>query len=250
MNNPLGNPTISTTTVSIPGQGGPDQDAPNLGNGLIDTLDGRIMNAWSRDGVLHAAHGIDAGNRTLARWYEIDLNGWPGGGAPSLAQSGNIDPGAGIHTFFPAIASDAYGNVAMVIAMSSSNTYASVQALGRVPNDPPGTMGDLNELETGNATANGRWGDYFDITVDPTDDTTFWMVGEYASPGGWRTWIGEFSLGCQADFNADGALDVLDFVSFQTAFVAGDDAADCDGDGELDIVDFICFQAVFQFGCE
>lgn len=250
MNDPLGNPTISTTTVSIPSQSGPNQGAPNLGGGTIDTLDGRIMNVWSRDGVLHAAHGIDSGNRTLARWYEIDLNGWPGGGSPSLAQSGNIDPGAGIHTFFPAIASDTFGNVAMVIAMSSSSTYASVQALGRLAGDAPGTMGDPVELEIGDATANGRWGDYFDITVDPNDDTTFWMVGEYASNGGWRTWIGEFSLGCPADFNADGSVDVLDFVSFQSAFVSGDPAADCDGNGELDIVDFICFQAVFQVGCD
>jgi len=249
MNDPLGDPSISATSVSVPPHSGPDQDAPNLGGGEIDTLDGRIMNVTWRDGKLHAGHGIDAGSRTLSRWYEIDLNGWPAGGSPTLAQSGNVDPGAGVHTFFPALAPDAFGNVAMVTAMSSSSTFASVQALGRLAGDPPGSMGDLVELETGSATANGRWGDYFDIAVDPTDDTTFWMVGEYASDIGWETWIGTFTLACGADFNGDGSLDVLDFVAFQEAFVAGEASADCDADGVLNVLDFVCFQVSFQAGC-
>ena len=28
-------------------------------------------------------------------------------------------------------------------------------------------------------TTNSRWGDYTDMTVDPTDDCTFWYVNEY-----------------------------------------------------------------------
>jgi len=74
----------------------------------------------------------------------------------------------------------------------------------------------------------------------------------------WRTseWAlrdDQFSLslnqpGCTADFNGDGALNVLDFIAFQGAFAAGDAEADCDGDGELTIADFVCFQGGGRWG--
>jgi len=54
---------------------------------------------------------------------------------------------------------------------------------------------------------------------------------------------------CYADFNADGVLNILDFVAFQGAFVAGDEAADCDANGALNILDFVCFQGAFAAGC-
>jgi hypothetical protein len=65
---------------------------------------------------------------------------------------------------------------------------------------------------------------------------------------GWQGYvIGE--AGCAADFNGDGALNILDFVDFQTAFVGGDPAADCDQNGLFNILDFVCFQGVFGAGC-
>ena len=61
--------------------------------------------------------------------------------------------------------------------------------------------------------------------------------------------VGVCEVGCAADFNGDGSLDVLDFVAFQRAWVAGDAAADCDGDGAFGVLDFVCFQALFVGGC-
>lgn len=55
---------------------------------------------------------------------------------------------------------------------------------------------------------------------------------------------------CEADVNGDGAVNILDFVAFQAAFVAGDMSADCTGDGSLDVLDFVCFQALVAMGCE
>ena len=55
---------------------------------------------------------------------------------------------------------------------------------------------------------------------------------------------------CPADLNADGALNILDFIAFQVAFLSGNQAADCDGDGRLtNPLDFICFQRQFLSGC-
>lgn len=55
--------------------------------------------------------------------------------------------------------------------------------------------------------------------------------------------------GCDADINADGALDILDFIAFQLLWQDGDPAADCDGNGAFDVVDVVCFRQLFQKGC-
>ena len=54
---------------------------------------------------------------------------------------------------------------------------------------------------------------------------------------------------CYPDFDADGALTILDFIAFQNAFTAGNANADCDNNAVLDILDFICFQNSFTAGC-
>lgn len=54
---------------------------------------------------------------------------------------------------------------------------------------------------------------------------------------------------CPADFNGDGGLNVLDFVSFQLAWVAQNSSADCDVNGEFNVLDFVCFQLVYDEGC-
>ena len=54
---------------------------------------------------------------------------------------------------------------------------------------------------------------------------------------------------CLADCDANGELNILDFVCYQGLFQNGDPSADCDGNGELNILDFVCFQTAFQTGC-
>jgi hypothetical protein len=54
---------------------------------------------------------------------------------------------------------------------------------------------------------------------------------------------------CPVDINADGELNVLDFVAFQLLWLAADPAADCHADEQFTILDFICFQLAFQKGC-
>ena len=55
---------------------------------------------------------------------------------------------------------------------------------------------------------------------------------------------------CAADCDGSGDLNVLDFVCFQSMFVAGDMGADCDGNGVLNVLDFVCYQQQFLAGCE
>ncbi|MFG0285353.1 MAG: GC-type dockerin domain-anchored protein [Phycisphaerales bacterium JB039] len=55
--------------------------------------------------------------------------------------------------------------------------------------------------------------------------------------------------GCPADLTGDGALDLTDFLAFQSLFAAGDLRADFDLSGQLDLFDFLSFQTLFAAGC-
>jgi hypothetical protein len=64
----------------------------------------------------------------------------------------------------------------------------------------------------GSQSASGnRWGDYSALTLDPTDDTTFWFTSEYYSTTAsynWRTRIGSFKLANRhADSNPNADAD-------------------------------------------
>jgi len=57
-------------------------------------------------------------------------------------------------------------------------------------------------------------------------------------------------VACEADVNADGSLDILDFISFQLAWQAEEPIADCDANEAFDVLDFVCYQQAFQRGCD
>lgn len=193
INNPITSPTLVSTNVTVPSFSGPSS-APSVGAQNVDLIDNRIFNAHWRDGHLYATHGVSAGGENAGRWYHMQTNNWPTSGSVTLVESGNVDGGTGLHTFFPAIYSNHLGEVAMVIGSSSSTQRVAVNATGRLPTDSPGTMAPLTQLKMSEANGGGRWGDYYDICVDPVDDRTFWVIGEYAFAGGWNNWISSFTV--------------------------------------------------------
>ena len=83
--------------------------------------------------------------------------------------------------------------------------FPGIRYTGRLAGDPLGqmTLGEGTIIDgTGvQRTTNSRWGDYTDITVDPTDDCTFWYVNEYYTlagqsqhSAGWQTRIGKLQV--------------------------------------------------------
>lgn len=77
------------------------------------------------------------------------------------------------------------------------------------------------------------------------------VIGAPTNGNGQGTaYVFDLNCPCPGDFNGDGSLDIVDFVSFQLAFQALDPSADCDGNQVLNIVDFVCFQLGFQQGCD
>jgi hypothetical protein len=186
----LGSPQLVYYDLTVPAYT-PPEFAPSKGTGSrITTFDSRFWSCVWRDSSLWATHH-QGSERVKARWYQIKTNDWPETGVPELIQSGDIDPGPDIRTFFTAIAPDGYGNAQMVFARSSPDEYISISKCGRLASDPLGTMRKVTFIKNSSSPYNGsRWGDYSGISCDPSDNYTFWMHGEY-TPGDdiWNTWI-------------------------------------------------------------
>lgn len=133
------------------------------------------------------------------RWWEIRSPN----SSPTIFQEGTFSPGVtdGIHRWMGSIAMDGSGNMGMGYSASSSTMFPSIFYTGRLVNDPLGTMpqGEASFMNgTGSQTEGGnRWGDYTSMSVDPTDDCTFWHVNQYnptTSTSGWRLRVGSFKF--------------------------------------------------------
>lgn len=139
-----------------------------------------------------------AGEVSGIRWWEIRSPN----SSPIIFQEGTFSPGVtdGIHRWMGAIAMDGSGNMGMGYSASSPTINPSIFYTGRLVNDPLGTMpqGEASIMNgTGSATSLNRWGDYTSMSIDPTDDCTFWHVNEYypvTSGTGWRLRVGSFKF--------------------------------------------------------
>jgi hypothetical protein len=134
------------------------------------------------------------------RWFELRR---VGSGNWTLHQEGTFGPGdSNTHHLIGVAAMDKFGNIGMaynVTKTSSPTVFASLRYTGRTASDPLGVMSLPETTVAAGAAveASGRWGDYYQMTVDPVDDCTFWFVGMYRPSGGWQTRIQDFKLpGC------------------------------------------------------
>jgi hypothetical protein len=133
------------------------------------------------------------------RWWELrnPLD-------PVLFQEGTFAPDDGVNRWMGSVAQDKLGDLAVGYSVSNGvDVFPGIRYAGRLATDPLGTLarGEAELIQgSGSQTVSPRWGDYTDMTIDPTDDCTFWYVNEYyqvSSPRGWQTRIGNFRFpGC------------------------------------------------------
>jgi len=242
----LTSPAVHTFNLTVPAYGAPE-DPPQLGTtARPNTFDARF---WSvdqgPDAHLWGTHHINP-TRVLARWYEIDPRGWPtSGNTPALVQSGNIDLGPTVRTFFSSIHVSPNGAAALAYSRSSPTEFISVASAHRRACDPAGTMPvDLIHKVNTSGYTGTRWGDYSAVQFDPTDDNLYWLHHEYAVGGSWRTWVQSVtteSCLCPGDFHQDGAPNTVDVLAFLHAWSAGDFFADINGDGAVNTLDVLAF---------
>jgi hypothetical protein len=110
------------------------------------------------------------------RWYELRRTG----GSWSVYQQGDYAPD-GDHRWIGSIAMDRAGDIALGYNVSGASRYPSIAYAGRAAGDPLGTLSDETTLQAGGGSQTGYifWGDYSQLTLDPTDDCTFWYVNGY-----------------------------------------------------------------------
>lgn len=143
--------------------------------------------------------GVDVGSdRAGIRWFELQRTG-SGAGTWSLYQEGTYAPGSE-HRFVGSIAQDHQGNIALGYSVSSSTMNPAIRYATRLATDPLGTLQTEQTLFAGTASqtsTHSRWGDYAAMSIDPSDECTFWFTSEYFATGSttqWRTRIGKFKL--------------------------------------------------------
>ncbi|HTJ45697.1 MAG TPA: carboxypeptidase regulatory-like domain-containing protein [Kofleriaceae bacterium] len=151
---------------------------------------------------LAVTHTTDVGGGQFGiRWAEIRNPSTQ----PELFQTGTFAPQDGTSRWMGSIAMDGSGNLAVGYTASSGSVFPSLRYAARLAGDPIGELSQGEaEIATGGSSEEGlsRWGDYSSMSIDETDDCTFWYAGEYMGTEGqvnWHTHIASFSLpGCAA----------------------------------------------------
>ncbi|MDY8135241.1 GEVED domain-containing protein [Aquimarina sp. 2201CG5-10] len=145
----------------------------------------------------------DSDNIAAVRWYELRQ---AGDGQPwTVYQEGTYEAPDGKSAWCASMAMDAFGNIGMGYTSmgttannATADSFASLRYTGRLASDPLGTM-TVAEQTIAEGTAqdvNFRYGDYAQLTVDPTDDQSFWHIGEYFESTGnnARNVVGVFKI--------------------------------------------------------
>ncbi len=170
----------------------------------LDAMSDRLMYrlAYRNFGThesLVVNHTVAMGPRSGVRWYEVREPG----GTPKIQQQGTYAPAPQLFRWVGSMAMDKTGNVAMGYSVSGSNTSPAIRFTGRSAGDPPNQMGIEQRIKDsqGSQASPDRWGDYSTMSVDPTDDCTFWFTTQYLPNTGsfnWRTAIASFKFSnCQ-----------------------------------------------------
>ena len=208
-----GNPVASTLAVSDTLNPTPYQPAclfdqncipqPNPATKLDPLASGYLMYRLAYRNIgghetLLLNHTVDTGDlapevHAAVRWYELRRSGGPW----SIYQEGDYAPDSD-HRWIGSIAMDRSGDIALGYNVSSSTRAPSIAYAGQVPGDPLGTLSQESTLKAGGGSQTGYifWSDYSQLTLDPTDDCTFWYVNSYQPSDSvnqnWNTRIGAF----------------------------------------------------------
>jgi hypothetical protein len=208
--------------MTPPGRDDIQQPPPSGSTTALDSISDRLMHRLQYRNfgtyeslVVTQTVNVGSGN-TLAtyqagvRYYQLTRSG----GAFSVAEQSTFAPDTDSR-WMGSAAMDGSGDLAVGYSVSSVNTYPSIRYAARVPSDPHGGLfqGEAS-LQTGlgsQLNTASRWGDYSALSVDPSDDCTFWYTTEYynaTTPEGtilcsstgtfsnacWSTRIGNFRI--------------------------------------------------------
>ena len=185
-------------------QAGTTQQLDSLADRLMYRLEYR--NFGDHDSLV-VDHSIVAGSSVGVRWYEL-RNVTSASSGPVVYQQGTYAPDSS-YRWMGSAAMDGNGDIALGYSVSSSTLHPAIRYTAHAAGDPLGVMGqgEGSIIEGAGSQTKylgiqplSRWGDYSSLSVDPSDDCTFWYTNEYIAANGafnWHTRIGTFRVaGC------------------------------------------------------
>ena len=157
----------------------------------LDSLADRLMYrlAYRNFGTFESLvvnHSVTANNVTAVRWYELRNPN----GTPQVWQQGTYQPDT-THRWMGSIAMDSVGNMLLGYSASSASIFPGIRYTGRLVTDPINTMQSEGTIINGGGSQGhnlSRWGDYSTMSIDPSDDCTFWYTTEYLKTSGTFNW--------------------------------------------------------------
>ena len=172
---------------------------------LIYRRVGTAESLWSTHTV-----GLSGTGPTAMQWMQLNVTGGTVNATP-VQQGIHDSTDVNLWRFMGSVAVDAQGNMLLGYSTSSASTFPSIAVAGRLVGDPLNTLAQTErQVVAGGGSQNNscggpcdRWGDYSAMSVDPSDDCTFWYSNEYydsqanGNSGNWHTRILSFKYpGC------------------------------------------------------
>jgi len=202
VSNPGGTPTLSgNLNVTVPSTYLPLSQVASGSTQPLDALDDRLFAAmikknkitggislWTAHNIRVTSSGVgsSSGTRNAVRWYEIgNLTS-----TPSLVQSGTLFDNAASNPlgyWIGSVACNGQGHVFLGCSSAGSAGHAQISVSGRTSNETLGVTDAPVTAQTSSSSYNAqstnpqRWGDYSQLTIDPTNDQDVWAFEEYCN---------------------------------------------------------------------
>ncbi len=192
------------------------QPAPATAAHNLDAISDRFMyrlqyvNFGSHES-LAVTHSVNVGTGVTAATYRSGVRYYefrkaPGAAPYVVQEQGTFAPADGVYRWMGSAALNAAGDLAVGFSASSTSVFPSMRYAARFAADPAGSLAQGEQTlfaATGSQTSTGsRWGDYSNLSVDPSDDCSYWFTSETytaasqaTSTVGWLTKVAKFNLG-------------------------------------------------------
>jgi hypothetical protein len=178
-------------------QAGTSQQLASLGDRLMFRLSYRnFLGSNGYQSMVVNQSTVGSGTAAV-RWYELRN---PTSTGFTVYQASSYAPDS-TYRWMGSVAQDRLADIAAGYSASSSSISPQIRYTARAVNDPLNTLRAeaTVPITTASQTNYNRWGDYTSMSVDPTDDCTFWYTNEYQRTTGyyWSTWVTAFKMpGC------------------------------------------------------
>ena len=184
----ISKPVLLNVTKFDPACNGDGDCIPQLDtNQKLQSLTDRLMyrlayrNSGAQEQLL-ATHTVATSSGSGVRWYELS-RALPAKQTDDFQvrqqQTFAPDPS---YRWLGSLAADRAGDILAVYNVSGAQKHPSLGFAGRLSTDFLGVLSKEGILKEGRRSVDGdRWGDYGSISLDPKDDCTFWVTGQYLS---------------------------------------------------------------------